>query len=113
MAKKQVKKSANVTPGYKPHAAHRCDLAHCMGNPKKLIEASTFDGSLCAECNLVFEYKPHETVEAEQKAVVKEEKIKKKTIAPDEKEIEKLIKEADKKEKKKVKKSTGEQGQLF
>jgi hypothetical protein len=115
MAKKVELKKQEITPGYKPHAAARCKLTHCMGNPKKLKEAETFDGKICSECNLVFEYRivNENEVSNQEKLEIKEEKIKKKTLTTSEKEIEKLIKEADKKDQKTVKTQTGKQQSMF
>jgi len=114
MAKKEkVPKKENVTPGYKQSSTKFCKEPECMGNPKELIEAKTFDGKICKKCFLCHEYKPQEVIYSQQKLEVKEEKIKKKTIITSEAEIEKLIKEADKKEKKKIKADAGQQGSLF
>ena len=114
MAKKEKKpETAQITPGYKQSATKFCKLPHCMGNPKKLIEATSFEGKICEECFICHEWRPQESIDNQQKLEVKEEKIKKKTLTTDEAEIEKLIKEADKKDKKKVKTQNGEQSSLF
>ena len=114
MAKKEKKQEKqNVRPGYKQSSTKFCKEPDCMGNPKELIEAQTFDGKICKKCFICHEYKPQEVIGNQQKLEVKEEKIKKKTLTTNEAEIEKLIKEADKKEKKKVKAESGQQGSLF
>ncbi len=116
MAKK-VKSDArtdnSVRPGYCQHASKRCKETECMGTPKELIVATEFDGTICKKCFAVHEFKKQETVDAQEKLDIKEEKIKKKTIEPSEKELLKAIAEADKIAKKKVKKQTPIQTNLF
>lgn len=126
MAKKkdEIKSCAVITPGYIQSASKRCVLPHCMGNPKDLLNATTFDGKICKECWSVHEYKPQELSDNQQKLEVQEEKvktkasskaekIKNKTLTTSEDEIQKMIDEADKKDKKKVKTSNGEQQSMF
>jgi len=112
MAKKKTEVSL-IRPGYKQLASKNCKLEHCMGKPKKLIDAETFDGNICSECMAVHEYKPQETIDAQERLELKEEKIKKKTLTTDEAELQKLIKAADEKDKKKVKSNKGEQLNLL
>lgn len=122
MAKKKevLKSCADITPGFIQSASKRCVLPHCMGNPKDLLNATTFEGKICKECWAVHEYKPQETTDNQQKlevletkALNKAEKIKNKTLTTSEDEIQKMIDEADKKDKKKLKTSNGEQQSMF
>ena len=114
MAKKKETKSPVIDiTGLNRGATKRCKLEHCMGEPKELHKAETFEGYICKECWVVHAYKPQETIDGEMKLEFQEEKLKKKQITPSEAELEKLIKEADKKDKKKIKKVDGEQTNLF
>ena len=79
-------------------ASARCKEKGCMGKPKKLIQATTFKGSICEQCFCVHEYEKVETLEQEigtndgivkekeSNAVVKDpkqtviKKVKKKTV---------------------------------
>ena len=115
MAKTKIEKRTDnsVRPGYCQHASKRCKEEDCMGRPKELIVATEFDGTICKKCFAVHEFKKQSTVDAQEKLDIKEEKIKKKTIEPSEKELMKAIADADKIDKKKVKKSSGEQLNLL
>lgn len=116
MAKKAAKKQEDIhelKPGHRLGSAKRCQDPECMGKPKKLVKAQTFEGDICEKCYCVYSYLPEQEKENQQKLEIKAEKTEKKTLKTDEAELEKLIKEADKKEKKKVKPLTGEQGSLF
>lgn len=124
MAKKVVTSESCIRPGYKQMASKRCKEEGCMGKPKDLKQAETFDGTICNKCWAVHEFKPEEVIVAQERLEMeegkkaekdnaKQEKLKNKTLVTSEKELEKLIKEADAKEKKKVKKSGGEQLNLL
>lgn len=43
-------------PIMKVGASKMCRLPHCMGNPTSLMQATTFNGSICVECFAVHEY---------------------------------------------------------
>ena len=112
MAKKKQELEIDMT-GMRNGAAKRCQLEHCMGKPKDIFKAETFEGYVCKECYCVVAYKPQETIDEQNKLEFKEEKLKKKQLTPSEAELEKMIQAADKKEKKKVKNVDGEQSKLF
>lgn len=54
-------------------ASARCQEKGCMGKPKKLIQATTFVGSICEQCWCVHEYEKAETIEIENETIVVKE----------------------------------------
>lgn len=114
MAKKKSEKKETVDiTGMALGATKRCDLPNCMGNPKELHKAETFEGYICKECWCVHAFKRQEVIDGEMKLEFQEQKLKKKQISPDEDELQKLIAKADAKDKKKIKRVDGEQSKLF
>jgi hypothetical protein len=87
-------------------ATKRCKLPHCMGNPKDLHIAQSFEGYVCKECWVCHAYKPQITAE-------QQEKLDGKTITTDEAQLKKLEEAANKRVQKKVKTKGGEQASLF
>lgn len=43
-------------PIMKRGATKMCRLSHCMGEPKELMNATTFNGTICVECFATHEY---------------------------------------------------------
>ena len=86
-----------------------CKEKGCNGKPKKLIEATTFNGTICENCMCTHMYEPLKS----ENQVNKEERLKQKTLITTEDDIEAAIAAADKKEKKKKKSNKGEQLNLL
>lgn len=77
-------------PERKRHnASLRCELASCMGEPKKKIEAEHFVGSICAKCWAVYDYIPNDDT--------LEKKLKKDGIKKDKENLETKTKTKKKK----------------
>jgi len=54
-------------------ASLRCQIKGCNGNPKKIIEASVFCGSVCEKCFAIYDYVPvNNSAEKESKRRYKE-----------------------------------------
>lgn len=92
MAEKELRRGPTI----------RCEIPECMGNPKKkdLIQAQTFEGTICKKCFCV-----HEWMKENKEQEINTDEIL--TQKEQEKKTEKLISEAKKRVKKKTVKQTG------